>query len=267
MVYRSQKFHYFLLDFCYYGNVILVARILILNNPRYFYVVFALCNGTLMWGGVIWSQTLVFHDLQKQTNVFIHFLPPIVTYTIRWHTEELSTICGNENCVLSYQDFYFSTVAFYVLWQLLYLLKTELLDLKVLEQDKEIMTSLRWLTEKKPHPILIFFRKNNIKAKPIYLLLATQLFITLVVILPVPLFWHYKHLHVSVLIFVFFMAIWNAAGFYFEVLTIPSKSSSKSSENLGPGKKISSSFSRFFGFLVFLSISAFSFFLLYKLFI
>ena len=33
---------------------------------------------------------LVFHDVDKITSTFIHFVPPLVTFTMRWHP-----ICWN----------------------------------------------------------------------------------------------------------------------------------------------------------------------------
>ena len=210
------------------------------------------------------SSSNWFFFLFSFPHSFSSFYIHQVTYSIRWHTTDLTTICGNEDCFVGYKDFYLGTVAFYILWQILYLLKTEVLDLKTLKEDKEIMTSLRWLSEKKPHPILVFLRKRNIKTKPIFLLMTFQLLITMVVILPVPLFWNYKSAHIAVLILVFCISIWNAAGFYFEVLTRPSKKSNRVTEKAKPVKKISSSFSRFIGFIIFLSISIFSFLLLYK---
>ena len=38
-----------------------------------------------LWAIVAWNNSLVFHSLDKITSVFIHGLPAMLTYTLRWY--------------------------------------------------------------------------------------------------------------------------------------------------------------------------------------
>jgi len=61
-----------------------------------------------------------------------------------------------------------------LLWQALYIFKTELMDKKKLDSDANIMTSLRWfIREDKPHPIYKALLVNGIRIKPLVLLVRT----------------------------------------------------------------------------------------------
>ena len=170
---------------------------------------------------------------------------------------------------MSLSDFYVGSLVMYILWQLLYLLKTELLDSKILNRDRDLMTSLRWLSEKKPHPLLYFFRRNKIMWHPILLLMGSQFVITVVTILPVPLYWNSKSFHAFVLIAVFVLSIWNAAGFYFSVLgeNRPKKkkqptgeeNAEESSEKVEKKVVLASSYSRLLSFIIFFIICVVTF--------
>jgi hypothetical protein len=62
-----------------------------------------------------------------------------------------------------------------LVWQALYIFKTELMDKKKLDSDANIMTSLRWfIREDKPHPIYKALLVNGIRIKPLVLLVCTR---------------------------------------------------------------------------------------------
>jgi hypothetical protein len=67
-----------MLDFCYYVQILLLLKIYVFeNSPNYFQIVFALSNGPLLIALVMWRNSLVFHDLDKTTSVFIHLFPSL----------------------------------------------------------------------------------------------------------------------------------------------------------------------------------------------
>jgi hypothetical protein len=54
----------FLLDFCYYCNLLLLAQLWIWpNEPRLFIVVFCAVNGPLAWAVILFRNSLVFHSI------------------------------------------------------------------------------------------------------------------------------------------------------------------------------------------------------------
>lgn len=160
-VYRSRRWHYFLLDFCYFVNILVLFYVHFFPNSHLLFAIcFSFSNGPLAWAIIAWRNSMVFHSLDKMTSIFIHLSPPMVTYTLRWvHAAEKYTICPNisgplingvgpsgEQCELSFWDAYFIPILPYIFWQVAYLLKVEVVSKhKVVE--KGYMTSFKYMAQ------------------------------------------------------------------------------------------------------------------------
>jgi len=60
-----QKYQYFLLDFCYYSNALLIFHIFIFpESPLFFQICFCLCNGPLLVAIALWKNSLVLSVLE-----------------------------------------------------------------------------------------------------------------------------------------------------------------------------------------------------------
>ncbi|XP_022343275.2 uncharacterized protein LOC111136598 isoform X1 [Crassostrea virginica] len=90
IMYWKNKWQYFLLDFCYYANALWYIFIWIPHSGEFFCVVFALSNGPLIWAMVVYRNSLVFHSTDKVTSAYIHILPGLLAFGIRWYTEDVS---------------------------------------------------------------------------------------------------------------------------------------------------------------------------------
>ena len=67
-----------MLDFCYFVQVLLVLSIYVFkDNAEFFQIVFSMANGPLLIALVMWKNSLVFHDLDKTTSMFIHLFPSL----------------------------------------------------------------------------------------------------------------------------------------------------------------------------------------------
>jgi hypothetical protein len=121
--------------------------------------------------------------------------------------------------------------------KILYLIQTEIIDRKKLRADPTIMTSARWMAEKRPHPIWLFFKRRGAKEKyaMVYLVgellfkenflhminecTGTQFVYTILTLLPIiPVFQSFE-LHAIYLGILFTLCVWNGANFYFEIFT------------------------------------------------
>jgi hypothetical protein len=84
--YTSKRWGYFLIDFCYFVNALALAHLwLAPGSPALFELAFATANGPLAWAIIAWRNSLVFHDTEKITSLFIHAMPPLLLYCRRWH--------------------------------------------------------------------------------------------------------------------------------------------------------------------------------------
>ncbi|KAI3867039.1 hypothetical protein MKW98_000252 [Papaver atlanticum] len=155
--YRFKKWHYYLLDFCYYTNTIfLVMLIFYPKNEKLFMVCFSFAEGPLAWALIVWRCSLVLRSLDKIISVLIHLLPGIVYFTIRWWdlaTFEAMHPEGSTSQRASWlyveDKSYLWTWLFVVpldahtLWQILYFLIVNVLRRQRLLRDPEVMTSYR----------------------------------------------------------------------------------------------------------------------------
>jgi hypothetical protein len=84
-VYHGKRWHFFLLDFCYYVQALLLFHLYVYPSSRALSVaLFLFANGPLLAAVVAWHNSLVFHDVDKVTSLMVHVFPALVTFTRRW---------------------------------------------------------------------------------------------------------------------------------------------------------------------------------------
>jgi len=262
-MYHRMKWHFFMLDFCYLCQFLLLFYLFgqqyifpAEKSSALFKLVFGLSTGPLAWGTVVWKNKLVFHDLDKLTSVFIHVYPPLVTYCLRWYPRagDFHTICGSEenSCELSFREGLMNPFYLYVYWQIAYYVKTEFLDRKKLASDKDLMTSLRWMTEKEPHPVYKWCRARGYKGSGVTLLVFVQFCYTIATVVPAMIFFSHFWLHTAFLLFVFLCIIWGGASYYFEVFSESYSKRLQQKRDKASARRLQSipSSSIFFGFFL-----------------
>jgi len=85
----SVGWHYYLIDFCYYGNYIILFSI---NNvfgkeqDKLFKVAFLFGNGVLARSVWLFRNSLVLHRVDVLTSLGIHLFPFICMYHFKWFT-------------------------------------------------------------------------------------------------------------------------------------------------------------------------------------
>jgi hypothetical protein len=99
------------------------------------------------------------------------------------------------------------------------LLKTEVMDREKFSNDSNLMTSVRWLTKVKPHPIYRTMHKAGFHPHPTLALVLVQGIYTPLTLLPNLFIFEYYELHVLYIAIVGIVAIWNGASFYFEIFS------------------------------------------------
>ena len=103
-----------MLDFCYFSQATLLVYLhMFPDESAIFKLVFTMANGPLTWGGVLWRNALVFHDIDKLTSTFIHFYPALVTYCVRWYSPPADIDAEPTY----FSDFYILPGIMCILWQ------------------------------------------------------------------------------------------------------------------------------------------------------
>ncbi|XP_010936661.1 glycerophosphocholine acyltransferase 1 [Elaeis guineensis] len=231
--YRYKKWHYYLLDFCYYANTIFIIVLLFFpKNEKLFMVCFSFAEGPLAWALIVWRCSLVFGSLDKIVSVLIHLLPGIVFFTIRWWNPETFAAMHPEGRAArvfwpyvedkSYLWMWLFCVPLvaYTLWQLLYFLIVNVLRRQRLLRDPEVMTSYRELSKKAQKANNIWWRLSGLlgdQNRPTMYILFQGIFTVATMALTVPIFLSYE-MHVIFQILKVSATIWNGGSFLLEVM-------------------------------------------------
>ncbi|KAG2712839.1 hypothetical protein I3843_04G135600 [Carya illinoinensis] len=231
--YRFKKWHYYLLDFCYYANTIFLVHLLFYpKNEKLFMVCFSFAEGPLAWALIVWRCSLVFSSLDKIVSVLIHLLPGLVFFTIRWwdpatfaamHPEGTARRASwpyvEDKSYLWTWLFVVPLVA-YTLWQVLYFLIVDVLRRQRLLRDPEVMTSYRELSKKAQKANNLWWRLSGLLGDQnrLFMYIVFQgIFTVATMALTVPIFLSYE-LHVIFQLLKVSASVWNGGSFLLEVM-------------------------------------------------
>lgn len=82
--YKKRSWHYFLFDLCYFSTILNFVYIWFLpDNAALFVACYCLSHGSLGSAVITWRNSLVFHDSDKVTSLFIHIYAPLTFTVIR----------------------------------------------------------------------------------------------------------------------------------------------------------------------------------------
>jgi hypothetical protein len=220
-VFRSKRWHYFLFDFCYFANILVLLYLhLFPTSDTLFIICFAFSTGPLAWAILTWRNSLVFHSLDKTTSLFIHLTPGILMWTLRWFANDPYSLATYHTC--RDQDISFAQLTFlplvpYLLWQVMYYVKVQVLSArKVIERDYQ--TSFRWFREKDKGTIGKALQAKS-EQYQLFTYIGYQFLYTIITMLPTYLYFHYFWAHTAFLCFMMLISAWNGANFYFDVFS------------------------------------------------
>ncbi|KAJ4823433.1 glycerophosphocholine acyltransferase [Turnera subulata] len=232
--YRYKKWHYYLLDFCYYANTIFLVHLLLYpKNEKLFMVCFSFSEGPLAWALIVWRCSLVFSSADKIVSVLIHLLPGIVFFTIRWwnpatfeamHPEGTSRriswpyVVEDKSFLLTW--LFWVPLGVYTLWQALYFLIVNVLRRQRFLRDPEVMTSYRELSKKAKKANNIWWRLSGVlgdQNRMLMYIVLQAIFTVATMALTVPIFLSYR---VSVVFQILKVSasVWNGGSFLLDVM-------------------------------------------------
>jgi len=85
--YKKRAWHYFLFDLCYYVTILNFIYIWFLpSNLTLFVACYCLSHGSLASAVITWRNSLVFHDQDKVTSLYVHIYAPLSFTVIRYAT-------------------------------------------------------------------------------------------------------------------------------------------------------------------------------------
>ncbi|PFH52544.1 hypothetical protein AMATHDRAFT_139664 [Amanita thiersii Skay4041] len=217
--YKKRAWHYFLFDLCYYVNILnLVFLWLLPSNARLFTACYCLSHGSLASAVITWRNSLVFHDQDKVTSLFVHIYPPF-TFTVIRHFypgAQSRFPALRELPHLNPIKALFLSGAIYVIWQLLYW-KFVLVDRRAKIESGQRTTSFSWLLNDKRGLIGRTLSSIPPNRREVTFMIG-QLIYAILTELPAVFFLYDSSLFSGIfLIFIFAVSVWNGGGFYIEV--------------------------------------------------
>ncbi|XP_057433826.1 glycerophosphocholine acyltransferase 1-like [Lotus japonicus] len=231
--YRFKKWHYYLLDFCYYANTIFLIYLLFYpRNEKLFLVCFSFAEGPLAWALIIWRCSLVFSSVDKIVSVLIHLLPGLVFFTIRWWNpatlEAMRPEGTAERAMWPYVEdksylwtwLFLVPLVVYTLWQVLYFLIVNVLRRQRFLRDPEVMTSYRELSKKAQKANNIWWRSSGLlgdQNRFLMYIVFQGMFTVATTALTVPIFLSYE-LSVVFQILKISASAWNGGSFVLDVM-------------------------------------------------
>lgn len=126
--YRYNRDHYFLFDFCYFANYLILTMLFLYPTNRVLYIAsFSFSTGTLGWAIVLVKNAFVLHSLDRITSCYIHFRPMIALSNLHWVTQynknrgwDVYDPSGDEFNLSFILYFYFVSCSIYLTWAFCY---------------------------------------------------------------------------------------------------------------------------------------------------
>lgn len=135
--YKKKRWHYYLLDFCYFGNTLFILFLTAYpKNEMLFKMCFVYANGPFSVAIAAFKNSMIFHKLDTLISLTIHVLPMVTAWNLKWSTIPYeNTLDKDKRYFFSYSDnnesTYFESfyslflvpLAFYFVWVILYYIK------------------------------------------------------------------------------------------------------------------------------------------------
>lgn len=220
LTYWKTGYGYFLVDLCYYVNVLLLSFIWIFPHSRHLFIVcFAFTFGTLSWAVITWRNSLVLHSIEKTTSLFIHITPPVVVYVIAhqlpesYVKERFPGAASVENWNLVGGILW--TSLYYLIWQSLY---HYFITIKRADKIKAgRVTSFSWLRKSYASQPIGKFVNSLPEPFPVLAFTLIQYMYQLLTMLLCPIWFKYKFLATAFMSFIFIWSSYNGATYYIDI--------------------------------------------------
>ncbi|KAI0796493.1 hypothetical protein C8Q75DRAFT_790674 [Abortiporus biennis] len=217
--YKKRAWHYFLFDLCYYCTILNFVYIWFFpSSPALFVACYCLSHGSLASAVITWRNSLVFHDSDKVTSLFIHIYAPLVFTVIRHFypgAHERFPALKDLPHLRPFRALLLSGII-YTIWQLLYW-KFVLINRRKKIESGQRTTSFSFLLNDKRGVIGRTLSTIPPQFREASFMLG-QLAYSIVTELPAVFLLYDSSFWSGVFIIsIFAVSVWNGGGFYIEV--------------------------------------------------
>jgi len=218
-LYKKRAWHYFLFDLCYYANILNFIYIWFLPaNPALFVACYCLSHGSLASAVITWRNSLVFHDFDKVTSLFIHVYPPLSFTVIRHYYPNAAERFPAVMEVPQLQPMRALLLSgiIYLIWQVLYW-KFVFVDRRKKIESGQRTTSLSFLLNDKRGVIGRALSRVPPQYRTLSFMIGQYGYSVLTELPAILVLYRSPFWSGAFLIFIFAVSVWNGGGFYIEV--------------------------------------------------
>ncbi|CAD7923261.1 unnamed protein product [Amoebophrya sp. A120] len=225
--YKRLKWVYFLLDFCYFGNLLLLLYLWVLPwSKLLFCVVFSASCGPMLLASTLFRNSLVFHSWEHCTSVFIHVVPFLCCYVIRHESASISEVSLFRKRALSFAQYDPEEVGWVELWvvPLLFYALQQVFSyfssnyIWPIPEDPEYLNLYRWVVGTQTGQSILRKITVNTKWHEFWYFFLNFL-VAAVSMLPCVFWYRSQYLMVVLGCVCITVNIWNGASFYVEVFS------------------------------------------------
>ncbi|KAH9482888.1 Glycerophosphocholine acyltransferase 1 [Psilocybe cubensis] len=217
--YKKRAWHYFLFDLCYYVTILnFVYFWLFPSSPALFVACYCLSHGSLASAVITWRNSLVFHDQDKVTSLFIHIYAPFSFTVIRhfYPNAEARFPALKRVGDLNPLQALILSGAIYAIWQILYW-KFLLVDRRAKIESGQRTTSFSFLLNDKRGAIGRMLSAVPPPYREASFMGGQFIYAILTELPAVFLLYHSSFWSAMFLLAIFSVSVWNGGGFYIEV--------------------------------------------------
>jgi hypothetical protein len=213
--YRYMRWHYFLLDFCYWANLMLLVFLWIYPTSEFLFIsTYAFSMGPLLIAVPIFRNSMVLHSLEKLTSVYIHIAPGLVMWSIRYNKCDKWPLTESTPSLYNYIK---NTAILYLIWAVIYYFIIFKLTLERCNKKKNT-TMFGYLLDNKDS---IFYKLTGFlgeKYRGVLFMLVHMIF-SLVTLLLTYVCLYSEVIHIVLMVLTILKTFWSAATYYMEIFS------------------------------------------------
>mmetsp|Transcript_9932 Transcript_9932/g.29823 ORF Transcript_9932/g.29823 Transcript_9932/m.29823 type:complete len:356 (+) Transcript_9932:110-1177(+) len=219
LIYRSKKQQYYMLEMCYFTNLVLLASLWLFPNTELLYkATFGLVAGPLTWSIVALHNSLVLHSLDQMTSLFMHSSPALVIYAMRWYPSssmvQSNFVTQPQYHTASFAQLVGGSMGLYSIWAVVYYLKVFVVSAQRI-RDENYDTLYTLMTRNKNGLVArVVFSVSKPFQPVVYMLAHASL--CLLASISATLWWRSFWAHSAFIMVMLLGATWNGASFYFD---------------------------------------------------
>ncbi|KJA24609.1 hypothetical protein HYPSUDRAFT_117309, partial [Hypholoma sublateritium FD-334 SS-4] len=217
--YKQRAWHYFLFDLCYYVTILNFVYIWFFpGSAALFVACYCLSHGSLASAVITWRNSLVFHDQDKVTSLFIHIYAPLSFTVIRHFYPDAAARFPalHQVSVLDPWKGMLLSGVIYAIWQILYW-KFVLVDRRAKIKSGQRTTSFSFLLNDKHSPIGQMLSSVPEQYRQASFVGGQFVYAILTELPAIFLLYRSSFWSAVFLLVIFAVSVWNGGGFYIEV--------------------------------------------------